>query len=73
MSSFTKIDENEELIVQNEKEKNDINPAILIDQKYIKDEVSSAAIVTLTNDFITVIIIRTVYAKIQLRIQYTGY
>jgi hypothetical protein len=66
MSSFTNEEEEENNI-----DVNTINPAILIDHQYIKDEVGDAAIITLTKEFITVIIIRTVYAKIQLRIQYT--
>ncbi len=47
-----------------------INPAILEDHAFIREFVPAAAILTLTKEFVTVILIRTAYARIQLRIQF---
>lgn len=49
-----------------------INSAICADHLFVKENVSKEAIFTLTKDFITVTIIRTPYARVQLRIQYTN-
>ncbi len=48
--------------------------AIEEDHAFIKEFVPAAGILTLTNEYVTVVIIRTQYARVQLRIQYTpGY
>ena len=46
-------------------------PEIQIDHEFIKEDVPKAAILTLTNTFVTVTIVRTPYARVQLRVQYT--
>ena len=48
--------------------------AVEEDHAFIREFVPTAGILTLTNEYITVVIIRTQYARVQLRIQYTpGY
>jgi hypothetical protein len=46
-----------------------ICPAILEDHAFIKEDLPKAAILTLTQQFVTVIIMRTPYSRVQLRIQ----
>lgn len=45
--------------------------AIEEDHAFIEEFLPPAAIVTLNKDFVTVVIIRTAYSRVQLRIQYT--
>lgn len=47
-----------------------INDAIKEDHQFIRDFVPEAAILSLTNEYVTVVIIRTQYSKVQLRIKY---
>jgi ubiquitin-protein ligase len=47
-----------------------MNPAIEEDHAFIREFVPPAAILTLTREYVTVTIIRTAYARVQLRIQY---
>lgn len=42
------------------------------DHAFIREFVPVAGILTLTNEYVTVVIIRTQYARVQLRIQYTA-
>jgi hypothetical protein len=44
-------------------------PAIIEDHAFIKEDLPKAAILTLTQQFVTVIIMRTPYSRVQLRIQ----
>jgi hypothetical protein len=46
-----------------------ICPAILEDQAFIREDLPKAAILTLTHQFITVVIMRTPYSRVQLRVQ----
>jgi hypothetical protein len=47
-----------------------LSPFIAEDHEFIKEYLPKAAIITLTKDFITVVIIRTPYSRVQLRVQY---
>ena len=49
---------------------NFIHPAILDDHAFIRRFLPALGILTLTKEFVTVIILRTQYARIQLRVQY---
>lgn len=46
-----------------------ICPAILVDHAFIREDLPKAAILTLTGQFVTVVIMRTPYSRVQLRIQ----
>ena len=46
-----------------------ICPAILEDHAFIREDLPKAAILTLTAQFVTVVIMRTPYSRVQLRIQ----
>ena len=43
--------------------------AILEDHLFIKEDLPKAAILTLTGQFVTVVIMRTPYSRVQLRVQ----
>ena len=43
--------------------------AMLADHAFIKDDLPKAAILTLTGQFVTVVIMRTPYSRVQLRVQ----
>lgn len=43
--------------------------AILEDHAFIKEDLPKAAILTLTGQFVTVVIMRTPYSRVQLRVQ----
>lgn len=47
-----------------------VNSAISEDHAYVRENIASAAILTLTQEYVAVVIIRTPYSRIQLRIQY---
>jgi hypothetical protein len=47
--------------------------AILEDHAFIKEDLPKAAILTLTGQFVTVVIMRTPYSRVQLRVQVSEY
>lgn len=47
-----------------------LHPCIEEDHNFIREFVPEAGIMTLTHEFVTVVIIRTQYARVQLRVQY---
>ena len=46
--------------------------AILEDHAFIREDLPKAAILTLTGQFVTVVIMRTPYSRVQLRVQVTN-
>lgn len=64
------VDEVEVLKISDEENSPSVNEAILEDHAFINEFLPSASIETLSDSIVTVIIMRTVYAKIQLRVQY---
>lgn len=53
-------------------EKMSTNPFIVEDQQFVTNFIPPAAVLTMTNDNITVIVMRTAYARIQLRCLYSS-
>lgn len=47
--------------------------AMLEDHAFIKEDLPKAAILTLTGQFVTVVIMRTPYSRVQLRVQVSEY
>jgi len=67
------ISETKNQSVTEEEERCDVivNKAIQSDHIFIRETLPPAAVLTLTKEYVTVVIMRTAYSRVQLRIQYT--
>jgi hypothetical protein len=50
--------------------KDELIAAIIDDHEFIRNNVSKPAILTLTKEFVAVVIMRTAYSRVQMRVQY---
>ena len=70
MKDMSEFDENAtETAITEGLKKIEISPVLEKDHEFIKTNLPEAAIVSLTHQFLTMILMRTAYSRVQLRIQ----